>query len=242
MEQYSFLEKYEAKLREQKSKNSSPILRLVRFLTGEMTDPADPEWDDDEIQVIRKKYAAVQTNEYSRSLEIYKLYREKVTHEDALVNFRTSWFMGLQAILFPTYILALRFVDIEQAPIVPRSIAVVGLVSSVTSFLSVRAAVEAINKTTQKWTHPYIDRPNGRFVEMPVRDLVDPLAILPAIKGGGASTGIAFRGNVSSIVLPIVVMTFWSMTLILGPPISVAVSPQNSSIVEIPTDETSNEP
>lgn len=106
-----------------------------------------------------------------QSIEIFKLYREKITHEDALVNFRTSWFATLQAFLFTSFALASGRIDELSGLFFSTILSVVGMTVCYTTYVSVSAAHKAIDKSTKRSTR--------------IRDTVDPNSILPAVKGGG---------------------------------------------------------
>lgn len=194
----------------------NPFKRLGHFLG--VVQPPSPEWDKDQIGRFREKYSAFVGEDFERSMELYNAYREKVTHEDALVNFRTSWFMGVQTILFPTYVFSIRFTEPGPENNLPAMIALVGIVVAVTSLISVLAARRAVNKTAEKWTHPYIDNDNQRFVELGIRDIVDPHGLLPSVKGAGSSQAIAIVGNISSLFLPLIVCVFWGFLIVNGAP------------------------
>ena len=126
-----------------------------------------------------------------QSIEVYKLYREKVTHEDTLVNFRTSWFVTLQAFLFTSLSLASSRLNGWEGLLFALVLAVVGLSVCWTTHISVLAAHKAIAKTTSRWIR--------------IRDAIDPNGVLPAIKGAGSSGEIAKEGSTSSTRLPIFV-------------------------------------
>lgn len=145
----------------------------------------------------------------TQATEMYKLYREKVTHEDTLINFRTTWFVALQAFLFTSFALSLDKVPSEVAKITPFLFSLVGLVVCFTTWKSVQAAHDAIAKTTSKWkSKDHVDG-DGNSLGIAVKDVVDPQRLLPAIKGAGSNTGIDRRGAMSSIWLPPAIAIFW---------------------------------
>ena len=169
---------------------------------GEVSDAGSEGEDGTDLQSVSDK-----------SIEIYKLYREKVVHEDTLINFRTSWFVTLQAFLFTSFALSLGKLSGGAAAVAPMLFSIVGLAACITTLISVFAANSAINKTTEKWTKPYKDH-EGRELEKGVRDIIDPVGILPALKGAGSNQGIAFRGSISSKGLPFVIGAFWIFLMI----------------------------
>ena len=131
----------------------------------------------------------------NQSIEIYKLYREKITHEDALINFRTSWFATLQAFLFTSFALASSWFDELAGLLFAIMLAFVGITVCYTTFVSVQAAHKAIEKTTDRWVR--------------IRNKVDSNEMLPAVKGAGSSGEIAKEGSSSSLKLPVIVGIAW---------------------------------
>jgi hypothetical protein len=85
-----------------------------------------------------------------QSIEIYKLYREKISHEDHLTNFRMSWFVALQAFLFSAFALSLgrNTGNIHAIPTILFGL--VGAFSCLATWVSVWAANRAILKTREK--------------------------------------------------------------------------------------------
>ncbi|WP_106299210.1 hypothetical protein [Marivita geojedonensis] len=134
-----------------------------------------------------------------------------MVHEDTLINFRTSWFVTLQAFLFTSLALTLPKMSSDlDFPIEYIFIlfSLIGIAASITTIVSVEAADAAINKAAAKWSKPYYDD-EGRVPELGVRDVVDPAGLLPAIKGGGSNEGIGVRGKSSSVVLPGAIGMLW---------------------------------
>jgi hypothetical protein len=145
------------------------------------------------------------------SFEVFRLYREKVAHEDILINFRTSWFVALQAFLFSAFALSLGR-NGHYIPVLPAFLfSLVGLFSCVATYISVIAADRAIGKTCKKWTDQYFDEENGRYLAKGVRDIVDPMGILPPVRGGGSDGRIHRMGAFLSKGLPIGLSLFWSV-------------------------------
>lgn len=152
------------------------------------------------------------------SIEVYELYREKIVHEDLLINFRTSWFVALQAFLFSAFALSIGRSGGEITPIPTLLFSFVGLFSCGFTYISVNAADNATKKTASKWTDQYIDVRSNRFIRIGVRDIVDPMGLLPAIKGGGSEGKLARQGAYLSNGLPIVIMVFWVLVAALVVP------------------------
>ena len=148
--------------------------------------------------------------------DVYEAYREKVTHEDTLINFRSSWFVTLQAFLFTSFALSLGKFDGATAQFAPFLFGGIGFAACIATFMSVRAAHMAIEKITNKWMYPYEDKKGQVDLKIGVKHIVDPDGIFPAIKGGGSNTNIARLGSVSSFWLPVVVSLFWVAFLVLA--------------------------
>ena len=147
-----------------------------------------------------------------RSIAIYNLYREKVTHEDTLVNWRTTWFVAFQAFLFTGFALSQgRFEALQW--LINLGFALTGIAIAIASFISIVAAKEAVNHTVRKWRTEYKD-PSGRHLARGVRDLIDPAGILPAIKGAGSQGNVGLRGNVLSFFAPIFLSGLWVVIIL----------------------------
>ena len=73
---------------------------------------------------------------FEDSIEVYKAYREKISHEDVLINFRTSWFVTLQAFLFTSFALSLGKFDGLTESIAVFGFALVGISACLATVLS----------------------------------------------------------------------------------------------------------
>lgn len=123
-------------------------------------------------------------------LETYKIYREKVTHEDSLINFRTSWFVTLQSFLFISFSLTAGNVEGLGGLLLAIILSYVGINVCKTTLIGVKAASQAIDITWKQWERKKID--------------IDPNEILPALKGGLSRPDgpISNDGSHSSLRLP----------------------------------------
>ncbi|WP_137702392.1 hypothetical protein [Marimonas lutisalis] len=145
----------------------------------------------------------VDDREYA--LELYRAYREKVVHEDALVNQRIFWFVTFQALLFTSFSL---LTEGNIGPLAFRLcvlvFSLVGVGSAASTYFSVSAAFRASAVTAESWrdlthadgTHKY--DPEGEF---------------PAVAGArmrpGAEGNIELLGKYTGYSLPILVIVAW---------------------------------
>ena len=173
----------------------------------------DPVEYPDRPQILDDDLKSVFRHLDDKSISIYKLYREKVVHEDTLINWRTTWFVTLQAFIFTAFSLSQDRLG-ELQDFVNLSFCILGILISIASFVSITAAKSAINKTVGKWRFRYSDQ-DGRLLHRGVRDLIDPAGLLPAIKGAGSSDYIAFRGNVFSFLVPLIIGVFWVVLMVV---------------------------
>ncbi len=135
-------------------------------------------------------------------LAIYRAYREKVAHEDGLVNQRVFWFVTFQALLFTSFSL------LTQGDFGPSAFrlttvvfAAVGLGSALFTYVSVDAAFDAIENTQRRWKEQ--------------RTRHDPDDLLPGIVGDGRDDGIHVRGKYTAWSLPLLVATAWSAVVVI---------------------------
>jgi hypothetical protein len=95
-------------------------------------------------------------NEKISDLETYKLFRDRIEHEDNLIVQRLSWLMGSQAFLFTAYAITtngLTGLDpkaagryLEQATLLFRLIPTVAISAAVLIDISILAALRAIRQ------------------------------------------------------------------------------------------------
>lgn len=143
----------------------------------------------------------------AHDLEIYKVYREYVQHEDNLINHRSSWNATVQAFLFAAFAVAVQSrVDARTeftrqltffagAWLIP----LVGLFVALATLFSVIAASRAIRALERKYTEIYapwhVNRP----------------AHLPSLTGGGSSWA-HLTGFALPFVIPVLLALAWSLT------------------------------
>jgi hypothetical protein len=143
----------------------------------------------------------------ANDLELYKLARAQIEHENTLVSHRITWFLTLQGFLFTAvFLTAAGLLDPNKAamdPIGRRYLAVaigmlclVGIGSSVACFLLVRAAYKQIDVVNSWW--------KGREARA---------AKFPLITGGGGIDVYGYR--VTGADFAHIILIIWSVLLAL---------------------------
>ena len=143
------------------------------------------------------------------ALELHASYREKVTHEDGLVNTRTSWLLISQSIFFAALVFWLeKFPDYAGFWVVAFSIVVAGLVSCAATFVSVQAAFTAIDEAQSRWNL--------------VRKKIGNHMVLPTVAGswqGGSGIALGkYSANAISVVLFLAGVVIGGVLYLHGPP------------------------
>ncbi|MBX9591087.1 MAG: hypothetical protein K2X43_17495 [Hyphomonadaceae bacterium] len=151
-----------------------------------------------------------------RIQKLFEIYRDYVKHEDGLINFRVTWFVATQALVFAAYGLlaqevfrtgsfghgagALPVLQADQ-PFRPTPwlaavlvLCLLGALSAMTSTLSINAAYKAMQALSRRWQTIVLQ---GRTYDL-----------LPALEGGG-SLWAKRLGWVSGRMLPIVSFLVW---------------------------------
>ena len=142
------------------------------------------------------------------ALRLYQAYREKVTHEDQLVNQRMLWFVTFEALLFTSFALLTQG---DFGPVAFKLTTVIfgvlGLCAAVSSLLSIGAASDAIKSTDQQW-RDCLEKPKiANFFK-------GFEGHLPGVIGDGMNTGIIHRGGSAALSLPWFVIVGW-LSLVL---------------------------
>ncbi|MEL7092264.1 MAG: hypothetical protein AAFN94_11070 [Pseudomonadota bacterium] len=130
--------------------------------------------------------------------KLYELYRERISHEDLLINQRTIWFVTLQAFLFTSISLLAGEFTGYQFEFLVTCYGLIGMIVSGTTFLSVRAAQDANDTIKELWKKLASD--------------FGP-TYHPPIAGGGQGVGICQRGSLSSVVLPVAIGFVWMLVI-----------------------------
>jgi hypothetical protein len=179
---------------------------------------------------------------------LFKVLRDYIKHEDTLIVSRTTWYIGLNSFLFATYGFVVSSMiksvlehssDAGQiassitagkigVAAITTALALVGLFSSVTTAISVRAANNSIRALRLFWEQNGESRlqkfeiytKNG----LPVMTHHD----FPYIVGGGPGFRTAGRGRTTSKVLPILMCTMW-IVLMVSPIAMLSAIPNNRS-------------
>jgi len=133
------------------------------------------------------------------ALALHASYREKVTHEDGLVNTRTSWLLISQSIFFAALVFWLeKFPSYPGFWLVAFAIVIAGLVSCAATFVSVQAAFNAIDEAQTRWNF--------------VRKKIDNYMVLPTVAGNWqGDSGVAF-GKYSAHAISFVLFLAWVTT------------------------------
>ena len=155
---------------------------------------------------------AMSDREYA--LAIYQAYREKVTHEDGLVNQRMFWLVTFQALLFTSFALLTQSkLEIDIFVFMTVIFALVGIGSATFTFLSVMAAFEAIEGTAKRWGD--VTRLGGTSEQDQSTEdqylisRFDKAGIFPALVGAPEGTGAVTRGKYTASSLPCLASLAW---------------------------------
>ena len=150
---------------------------------------------------------------------VFSIFRKYITHEDILINHRTTWLITMQSFLWGTFGFSYQkkfevFVRLTEAKIDPALIAnasdeyngfmlvlaIVGFFTAAVSYLSVNAASNAIDALRLTWDSSPYKRASHAY--------------LPAITGGGHYTAPWF-GMIISKGLPVLLSFLWFLTIVV---------------------------
>ena len=140
-------------------------------------------------------------------LELYKLARAQIEHENTLVSQRITWYLTLQGFLFTAvFLTAANLVDPNKVGMDPRGrlylaiaiglLCVLGIISSVACYLLIRAAYRQIDEVSGWW--------NERS---------DLAAKFPLVTGTGGFDRLGYR--VTGADFAHVILLIWVVLLIL---------------------------
>jgi hypothetical protein len=149
-------------------------------------------------------------------VKLFEVYRDYAKHEDNLSNFRITWFLAVQGLLFGGYAVLNRanFTSQTHSPpaidnIVANAsyptfqitalLSFFGFVAALGSFISIQAAILAVKTLEKKWKHDVL---KGREHQT-----------LPALLGGG-NRFAAISGPLFQVFLPFATMFIWPMILL----------------------------
>jgi hypothetical protein len=126
-------------------------------------------------------------------IELYNLYRDYLKHEDGLINWRTSWFLVVQAVVLGAYATLRIKSNLLYHTIL--ALASVGFFSCALHVISILAAVLAIRALRAKW-------------EMLIHVLDEDAKLLPGITSGGRRTRNT-GGHLLAVMLPAIFGSLW---------------------------------
>jgi hypothetical protein len=147
-------------------------------------------------------------------VQYYRIFRDYLKHEDALINHRLQWNLTIQAFLFATYGFCLQKLLDSNPSGHPVEVAIlakvtyvvlplVGVFVAIVSFLGTLAARKAITQLEDDW--------NEKFVGVEKEKLQDHKAVkaklnalnpfLPSVTGGGDRSAflLGFYAPLSSL-------------------------------------------
>lgn len=189
--------------------------------------------------LFMRRLAIMGEQEFTSIEKIYKIIRGMIEHEDNLINFRTSWFISLNSFLFGSISLVLTSTiwirgETGQSPepslesfALGFLFSIVGLISCISTFISVGAAYNAIRALEKHWTYSFEPTVNGfsngtkhhldeskRVVSATGEKLAyDPEVVLPFVVGGGPFKKSVFRGKFSCFGVIWSVALLWASVL-----------------------------
>ena len=157
----------------------------------------------------------------------FKLYREYIRHQYGLINHRTSWYIGLQSILFAAFGFTIQYKAYSvasafqtklsmKAACGPKSITcqslgyldwmmivygVIGLCVSVVFYKLIIAASGPITDIIYRW-----DKIKANLVPADLQDITPNIT-------GGFTPEYADKGRILTKYLPLIVMVVWIIIL-----------------------------
>lgn len=148
-------------------------------------------------ETVGSRGSRVHTDEHL--IRLHGIYRSKVEHEDNLINWRTTWFIATQSMLFITVALFSGKASELQFQILSSILGLVSIAICFTTFMSVRAAREVISDHVRFWDgitglHSHLD--------------------LPRLAGSVPGAGWVARGSISSFFMPIAAASAWVSILV----------------------------
>ena len=153
-------------------------------------------------------------------LELYKVYREKVTHEDGLVNQRVFWMVTFESLLFTAFsLMAENGFDDPKVVTLTAIFAVVGIFFAFITLFSVIAAFNSIDATAHRWRTCLGEE---RFALSPFPSLVGDADNLAKIgdaarkdKSRTSRGGAHFMGKYAGWFLPPIIIAAWIGVLLV---------------------------
>ena len=141
----------------------------------------------------------IQDSENSNVLELYKIMRGYINHEDSLINNRLTWLLTIQGLLFTGYGLALRETtkssDLISLIFILKGL---GLATSFLGFTGILAASLAIREVERKWL-------SIKPKDLLTHSIADQL---PDVTGGGNRL-VHFLGSFTPLSIPSIFFVAW---------------------------------
>lgn len=153
-------------------------------------------------QADEHKSSIVHRDNNSDVLELYKITRTYITHEDSLINNRLTWLLTIQGLLFTAYGLALRE-TVKSSELVSLIflLKILGIMTSFLGLTGILAAVFSIREIEQKWQS---FKPQNLISS----SLVDNL---PDITGGGSQVAHILGGFTPISLVSIFFVAWFSL-------------------------------
>lgn len=122
----------------------------------------------------RSRWRGLRRTENTSELELYKVARAQVEHENILIGQRITWYLTLQGFLFTAvFLTAANLVDPGKAAMNPTGrlylaiaiglLCVLGIGSSISCYLLIRVANKQIDEVSGWW-----NRDNDRALRFPL--------------------------------------------------------------------------
>lgn len=113
---------------------------------------------------------------YQRQLDLYKLLREQIKHEDELINERLTWSLTAQGLLFIAYSALMSFcMETVFGYIFVLVIGSLGIILCLTTYTAINSAVASLERIRY---YEYLQRKHNQVGGIHLR--------LPPISGAGA--------------------------------------------------------
>jgi hypothetical protein len=155
--------------------------------------------------IPRQSRAAYPPN-FDKLCQLFGLYRDRMMHEDNLLNHRSTWHLVIQGFLFGTLGVLLKPGKCSDPPNamcvlyqrLPFVVGGVGVLVSIFAWLSLHAAHIAIERLDREWREKKM-----RY---------DPGCLLPGLAGAG-STSARILGKLHGLLIPLTTGTAWALIL-----------------------------
>jgi hypothetical protein len=135
---------------------------------------------------------------FNRVIEIYKVHRARIVHEDHLINWRTTWFIAMQSVFVLSISIFAGNLSGIQLNLLASILAFAGYAVCATTFISVRAAQITIRDIVDEWDEVVAAYPD---------------LLLPRLAGSKRGKRIIPKGGTSSICMPVAFAFVWTAIL-----------------------------